>query len=196
MNSTFRVTARWWRWAHLRRNPLVRRWDRIESAVLLVLVLFVLAVVPLAAAVGSHTYAGESEQARYQAATRQPATAVLLADAPPQIATAYGMSLSGAAPVPATWALPGGAVRTGTVLAERGLKAGVSVPIWLDQNGNPVAAPLRSDIVVANAISVGAFLWFGAIAACAGVFLLVRCAANRARSAGWEREWARMGVRS
>jgi len=188
--STFGV--RWWRLRHLGRNPLVRAGDRLESVALLAAVLIVLLALPFAGLLGSETYAGQSQEAQVQAATRHSVTATLLEDAPEEVTSARGTVAGGTANVVAAWTLRNGTPVTGTVVADKGSTAGSEVEIWLDQDGAVVSPPLRSDIVMANAIGVAAFAWFGVVALSAIGFSLVRWAFNRARYARWERDWERV----
>ncbi|GLY70459.1 Rv1733c family protein [Amycolatopsis taiwanensis] len=174
----------------LRRNSLVRPWDRAEVTLLVVAVLIVLAAVPFAWMLGSHTYARESAQAQNEAMTRHPATAVLLANAPPESARSRGTT-GGTALVPATWIREDGTTATGTVAAPKGSVAGERVKIWLDARGAPVAPPLRTDAAAWNAGAIGLFAWLGVISVCALMCWLAHLVFDRARYRGWEHEWRR-----
>lgn len=182
----------WWRLRHLGRNPLVRAWDRVESALLLVAILIVLLAVPVAAVLGSETYSKQREAIATESATRHQATAVLLAEAPGDIVSPRGIPVRGRAAVEATWRLPDGSSVTGVVSAERGTTAGSTVGIWLDENGVPVSVPRSVDAAVWNAVTVAVLAWLAAVAVCAGAFWLIRLALDRRRYARWERDWTRV----
>jgi hypothetical protein len=183
--------VRWWRMPHLGRNPLVRTCDRVESALLTVVVLVVLLAVPVAGMLGSETYAQQRQEAQTQAATRHSATATLLEDAPDNAATGRSSTAGGTANVEAAWTLPNGTPATGIVVAKRGSEAGSEVEIWLDYNGSVVSAPLGSDVVVANAITIAVFAWLAVAAVSALACYLARMAFDRARYARWARDWER-----
>lgn len=65
-------------------NPLARFGDRVEAALLLLLVVGALLTLPFAAAVGSDTYAAQTARAEQERTTRHPATATSLAAAATQ----------------------------------------------------------------------------------------------------------------
>ncbi|GAB2794475.1 hypothetical protein GCM10027199_82860 [Amycolatopsis magusensis] len=59
------------------------------------------------------------------------------------------------APTQATWILPDGNRRTGLVPADKGLRAGVRIPIWIDRDGVPADPPLLPSAAATNSIAVG-----------------------------------------
>jgi len=164
----------------------------VESALLLVAILIAALTVPAAGVLGSETYSKERDAIAAESATRRPATAVLLADAPAYIVSPHGIPVRGRAAVEATWQLPDGTSATGTVSAERGTEAGNTVGIWLDDNGTPVSAPRSAAAAVANAVTVAVLAWLAVVAVCTGAFWLVHLALDRRRYARWERDWARV----
>ncbi|MTD53321.1 Rv1733c family protein [Amycolatopsis pithecellobii] len=174
-----------WRLACVSRNPLVRTADRVENAVLALVVLLALAALPFTFAVGSEVYAAQQESA----ADRHPATAVLLTDAPPPLLTAQGVPMEVTAPVKASWRLPDGSVRTGAVSAGRGSVRGTTVPIWLNRTGDPVSPPGAAAV---TAIGVATLSWLTFVAFLAGVFWFLRAAMDRRRYARWAQEWAHL----
>jgi hypothetical protein len=182
---------RWWRLRHAGHNPLVRGWDRLESAVLLIAVLLVLLALPVAGALGSHTYVQRKEVAATETATRHPATAVLTADAPPEVVTGHGVPLKGKVDVAAVWRVADGSDRTGSVPAERGLRAGTPVGIWLDEGGRPVAAPTTPGSALMAAVSAAVLGWSAFVTLVAAGFVLLRFWLDRIRYGRWEREWIR-----
>ncbi|HET6502399.1 MAG TPA: hypothetical protein VFG87_16710 [Amycolatopsis sp.] len=183
--------VRWGRLVCLGRNPLVRSSDRAERRVLVVALLVVLLALPLAWLAGSRTYQHESLRAQTEQATRHPATAVLLADGPPDTTTAQTASAGGSDLVLATWTRADGTTRTGTVAADAGTSAGERVSIWLDGQDNPVAPPMRADLAIWNGAGLGIFVWLGVIGLCTLVWFLIHLRLNKARYAQWERAWER-----
>jgi hypothetical protein len=185
------LAARWWRLLFLGRNPLVRRWDRLERNVVVAAVLLVLVAAPFAGMLGSNTYARESERARFETTTRHEVTATLLVDAPPASAGGRSATVGGTALVKATWTRSDGTRVTGDVLTAKGGIAGDKVTVWLDTRENPVSAPLREDVALWNAIGTALLSWLGFITFCGAGFWLAHLSVNRARYAEWEREWDR-----
>lgn len=181
---------RWWRLAHLGRNPLVRRGDRWESAFLAVVALLVLAVVPFAWHLGRETYEHQRAAAVAAAADRYPVTATLLADAPAQEFSPHGIPADGTGAVQAAWRTANGQERSGIVAAERGTAAGTVVPIWLDRAGNAVASPPERGDALLVAIMTAAMAWLAFALSGAAAFLFVRHLDDRRRARRWEAEWA------
>lgn len=185
---------RWWRLAQLSRNPLVRPVDRLENVLLVLAVLLIVAAVPFAWAFGSQTYVAQRAAAASAVAERQPATAVLRADAPPQIVTPQGVAANGRAAVEATWLLPDGTERTGLVSTDRGAAKGSRVPVWLDRAGNAVAPPPQPGDALAVGFSTGLVTWLGFATIVCGAFGVTRFLLDRHRGQRWSREWAALRI--
>ncbi|MTD54595.1 Rv1733c family protein [Amycolatopsis pithecellobii] len=185
---------RWWRLAQLGRNPLVRSVDRLENALLVLAVLLIVLAVPFAWALGSHTYQAQRAVADSAVAERHPATAVLLADAPPQIVTPQGVPTNSLAAAEATWWLPDGTERTGLAPTDRGAAKGTRVPIWLDRAGNAVAPPPQPGDALTVGVSTGVVTWLGFAALAGGAFGVARALLDRRRRQQWEREWMALRI--
>jgi hypothetical protein len=124
----------------LDRNPLRRRSDRAETAMLGVLLATFLAAAPFAAhAAGSWAYAVSAREAQAQQAVLRHVPATLL-----QAAPAWSADGSAVAPdVSARWRAPDGQVRTGEVFVPGGAAAGSTVLVWINQAGQLTDPPLR-----------------------------------------------------
>jgi hypothetical protein len=195
MNPSWASLARLWRTVHHGRNSLARPSDRFEAALLTCAVLVALAALPVTATVGSETYARQQSVSEQQLSTRFPATATLLADGPPIDDGSRGAAVGNPAPTEASWILPNGNRRSGKVPASQGTLAGTTVPIWLDQSGNPVDAPLSHVGAVAGSVGVGLGLWLGLCVALAALCWLVRSVLDRFRFVQWQQEWFRVEER-
>jgi hypothetical protein len=174
------------------RNPLRRRADRIEAAVITgLLVVFLIAGPILAIVAGRLTDDFELRQQRAERSWRQvPAT--LLQSPAAAIGTAYGTSGSWA---PARWQAPGGGPRTGLVPAPLNAPAGQRVPIWEDASGRLEVMPVTQldidcDVTLAAAITPMLLACLLVIAGWSARQLL-----DRQRLAGWERAWRTVGPR-
>lgn len=198
MSGPFGRFARLWRRIHPGRNPLARRSDRVEAAVLVVVVLGLLIALPFAALLGSNTYRGQLAVAAEQQASHHPATATLLRNAPMTVPAADGAYLSGSsgsASVPARWTAADGTERTGAIAADPGAAAGTQVPIWLSDSGDPVPVPVTTADAVTTGMLAAAFAWAMAAIGLVGLYWIARLVLDRGRAARWEREWARAGDR-
>ena len=115
----------------LDRNPLRRRSDRVETAMLGVLFAVFLAGVPFAAhAAGNWAYATSAREAQAQRASLHQVPATLLKAAP-----AWNANGAGVPEVDARWRAPDGQVRTGEVFVPVGAAAGSTVLVWTDRTG-------------------------------------------------------------
>ena len=170
----------------LGRNKLRRPCDRIEGTVIVVLL-----AVFFTASVWTACFAGHLYHSQRAAAARlSPAVAVLNRPGP----TAGGQTTA----VPATWQLPDGAVRWGTLTGVTapgiyGASAGTWVKVWLDRSGQPVAPPLSWWDVFVSALLAGFIAIAAAALALILCYWLCRRALDRHRAAKWELAWAVVG---
>jgi hypothetical protein len=185
------VAWRWWLrrvrgwWPD--RNPLRRRCDRAEAALVTVLVAVFVAGAPLLAltagrwAHDSGPAPGHAQRAGWHQVPAVLRTSTIRRWAPSP------------APAWARWAAPGGVPHTGRVLAPAGLAAGAVVKVWVDAAGR-LAGPLAqagqqdsrapADGLVA-VLLLAELLW--------GAGLAARGVADRRRLAGWDAEWRAIG---
>jgi hypothetical protein len=172
----------------LRRNELRRPCDRIEGAVA-----FSLLAAFVTVAVGAACFAGRLYQSEHAAATRlRPAVAVLSQPGP--------VVASQATAAEATWRLPDGTVRSGTLTTVTApaiyhAPAGKSVAVWLDRSGEPLAPPPSPGDMIFNALFAGITITAGAAVALLLCYLPCRMALDRYRLARWESAWAAVGPR-
>ncbi len=162
-------------------NPLARPGDRWEAAVLVVAIVTTLLGLPVAAALGSETYATQTLVSQQQTASRRAVTAVLTADAPG--GEVYRSEVT------ARWTADG-QTREGSVSAPNGTAAGSTVRIWLDDRGDPVPPPLTHAGAVVSAVAVAAGSWAALGIAMGLLCVLFRLLHNRISARRWEAEWA------
>ncbi|MFK0246069.1 hypothetical protein ACIQUM_15315 [Amycolatopsis azurea] len=186
------TSSRWSRAWHLvqpGRNPLARREDRIEAFTVLLAIVLVVLALPVAAAVASGVFVARAEQAVTEQATRYRVEATLLEDGAPIAIAGRAGVVQDTSPAEAAWVTREGDSRIGEVQATRGTRAGAKVPVWLDESGNPVAAPLTALDARILGVGTGAGLWLAfAVLVLAG-YRCVRVVLDRARSARWQEEW-------
>lgn len=183
--------TRLWRQIHPGDSPLVRRWDRVESRLLLSIAVLAVLTVPLFAGIGATVYSHQLAIVADQHASRSPATAVLLENAP--VATQRLIRGNPAtAEVRASWVSASGVHHEVKVPVRYGAVKGTAVNIWLDANGDLTSPPRtpRDAAAVATYTTVAA--WLACVVALAAIYLGLRARLNRARYADWERDWRRI----
>lgn len=182
---------RWWRgfWPG-RHNPLVRRGDRIRAAVVLGAVLLALGAVPVAAMIGSSSYAGRIRAAGEQRAEHHQAAATLLGGA--SVAGIAAPSERRGRQATVRWNASGGTASIARGAVPTGSRAGDTVTIWFDPAGHAVPPPQTPAEVSIQAIGLGLALWSGVVAVLAGAVAYTHRLLQRRRYADWERQWARL----
>lgn len=172
-------------------NPLRRTADRVEAAVMVVLIAAFLGGAPLAALAAGRAAAASGSRAEQAQAGWHRVTAVLLHKAPASVNPMFEISLE--RPVLARWTAPDGTSRTGKVFAPANTAAGSAVQVWINGSGRPATSPLqRSDVV--EGIALAASLATVAVATVLAVLgLVARWALDRRRLAAWDARWAVTG---
>ncbi len=175
------------RWS-LRRNPLRRRTDRIETSLTLLVALSLVTLGPLLVwRVGAAGYHDAVAQAEREARVRLfEVPGVLLDDADRYRTTSEASVDQG--PVPARWTAPDGSARTGSVVPPPDARSGSVVPVTVDVHGVPAQPPVRPD-PVGSAISLACATGIGLVTAAATVLVLVRLLLNRFRMRDWQLGW-------
>ena len=184
------MAQRWlrrWRGFWPDRNPLRRRCDRAEAAIVTVLLAVFLADAPLMAlaagrwAQDSGQRTGHTQLARWHQVPAVLRTATIQRYAGSE-ATAW-----------AQWTAPGTVKHTGQVLAPAGFAAGAVVKVWVDAAGRlagPPAQPVQHDSRalaegMVAVIMLAELLW--------GAGLAARGVVDRRRLAAWDAEWRAIG---
>lgn len=171
------------------RNPLRRRSDRIEAAVVVAAVLLALAALPAALAVGTRVHRHYLAVSATQAAAERHVTATLLEPA----GTIPMGSADSTVAVRARWFQPPGVRHVGTVRAAESTPAGTRVRIWTDPAGNLVNPPLSADQAWSRGVFAGFAATLVAVGLLATLVAIVRLRLDRVRYAAWTDEWRRMG---
>jgi hypothetical protein len=176
--------ARRWRFD---RNPLRRGTDRIETAVVAVLVAAFLIGAPFAAlATGVWLHGMARQEQLAQEASRHQVTAVVLAVSAPAVG---GLAWQ----AQARWQAPDGQVVTHEVPVSSGIAVGEKLQVWTDRTGDLSTAPLL-DSQVADQAPTGDALGAAASAAVLTVAgALALWALNKRRMAAWDADWQATG---
>jgi hypothetical protein len=174
-------------------NPLARGVDRLESVVLMLVVLVALLLLPIMLVLGSEVHAGLTEEGERQSETRRETVATLVADAPALITDGHGYAGGDKANVGATWKQPNGSTTTGTVKADKGMRAGAKVAIWLDnRTGQMVDRPIDPAGAAAGGVAGAAAGYLAVVGILAlGQYSLHRTL-DRRRLRGWGEQWTRV----
>jgi hypothetical protein len=169
-------------------NPLRRRSDRAETAILAGMLVALLAGGPFAVpAAGDFAHGLASHEQRSQLAAERQVTAVTTRAAPGP-GTDRGIGLT-SYPVPAHWTAPDGKAATGELPVLLATPAGTREQVWVTLDGKLAARPLQ-DSQVADLTAVGDMTSLAALVlvlAIAGG--LARHELDRRRFAAWEADW-------
>lgn len=176
----------------LGRNPLRRRSDRVEAAVLALVLLALAAALLAGALVGVRVMAAGMRQARHDQATERQVTAVLRTDAQDDYSGAANGAAPATAPARASWS-SGGTSHEGSVWVAAGLTRGTRVRVWVDGQGRATGDPATRSQAVCDAVAAGLAVPTGSGAVLVVLWWLVRLRLDRARRAAWTRDWDRVG---
>jgi len=172
-------------------NPLRRTADRVEAAVMALLIAAFLAGAPLAALAAGHAAAVTGSRIEHAQAGWHQVPAVLLQNASASSHPMFQVALESL--VPARWTAPDGTPRTGEIYAPVGAKAGSTVTVWADRSGQLTPIPLQPGDVgeeIALAASLATVAVAGVLAA---IGLAARWVLDRRRLAAWDARWKATG---
>lgn len=173
------------------RNPLRRATDRIETAVLVVLMIGFLVGAPFAAlATGAWIHGMVRQEELSQQASRFEVKAEVL-----KVTTEPGGGESVSIEAQARWRAPDGHEVTGEVVVTAGTAVGQTVQVWTDRAGDLTSPPLVNS-QVADQTDLAEVL---GVIATAGVLTLIGevafWAINKRRMADWDADWHATGPR-
>ncbi|MGW1255661.1 Rv1733c family protein [Streptomyces sp. NPDC002513] len=173
-----------WRW---RSNPIRRRDDVLEAWLLLAVGALMAIGGTLAAVVTAHAAHQDFAQQR---AERTPVLAVLLTDVPRTVPSGVGTDLASAE---VRWTASDGSAHRGTTLVSTGKKAGSTVRIWIDGQGEASTPPLAPTRAAVEAGLLGASAALGVSGVVYGAGRVGRRWLDRRRIEQWDREWTLVG---
>jgi|SRR5271163_227633 len=177
--ETFTLDPRCWLIGRIfGRNPLLRRADRIEALVTMIVLFVSLLAVPLLGAVGAAVYSTRESRYAQEAHERHTVMATVIDK---------GIEDSGTTVVDARWPVATGE-RTGGIALGGPAKVGERIQIWVDKDGNQVGPPTPTwravGDAVGTAIGTALIVSFGLTSLVASV----RSRLDLSRDAQWEHE--------
>jgi hypothetical protein len=174
------------------RNLLRRASDRVETAVLALLVIAFLAAAPFVAqASGAFAYSrAHHAQLSEEASWHQVPARVL------KVVSSGGGGYAAFDPqAQARWTAPDGTVITGEIPVQLTTVAGATVPLWVTNDGQLTDQPLQDSQVSDLAHFAGTFGVIALATVLAITGLLARRTLDRRRMAAWDTEWRATGPR-
>ncbi len=171
------------------RNPLRRPSDRVETAVLALLVIAFLAAAPfvaLAAGSWAHARAYQAQVAAQASSYRVPAQ-VLSLDSQ---GTAFGDPQAHA-----RWTAHNGKVITGEIIVPLGATADSIQWVWTKADGQVTDPPLEDSQVTGQEYFAEGFAVFAFAMLLTITGLVTRWALDKRRMAAWDTEWRATGPR-
>lgn len=184
------ILTREWRLLRSPTGGLARASDRAQAAILLASLLVAVLLLPVVVGLGLAVDRNLVADSARQRAQGHVVVATLLRDAPPVAVDGAGQLVAGSVQTPARWRGSDGTMTQGRVPADRGLRAGSPVQVWVDAAGRPAPRPVTAARAAAIGVLVGAAAWATAVLVLALGFWLVRRGLDRHRSRAWSREWA------
>ena len=171
------------------RNPLRRGSDRVETAVLALLVIVFLAAAPFAALASSSWALARAHQAQLaeRASLYQVPALVLKLDAP-----SGGWGDPGAQ---VRWTAHDGTVITSDIAVPLGAAAGSTEWLWTTADGQPTNPPLEDSQVTGQAYFAEGFSVFTFAVLLTVTGLVARWTLDKRRMAAWDAEWRSTGPR-
>jgi uncharacterized membrane protein YqjE len=164
------------------RSPLMRTTDRVEAAVAPLAVLLVVLAAACAGVIGTMIHDTEAQNYREQARTRHVLVARAVDDSKPAGSaetTAFGVHVR--------WHVDG-VDQTGVLATQYAVKAGGSLQIWVDDDGNRVDQPTPIARAATDALSAAVVGWSVVALVVAQVVAAVRAHLKHMRDSQWERE--------
>jgi hypothetical protein len=173
----------WWVLRACGRNPLVRRIDRLELVIVALGILVALAAAAGAGALGTAVHDARSRVYVAQAQTRHAVTARATGDS----TIVFVRDDDTVTWVNARWQVDG-AEHSGSFQWDHAVKTGDPLTIWVDRNGDRVAAPAPTSRAGVDAVGVAFAAWQTVAFAVAGLICWGRARLDRRRDSAWERD--------
>ncbi|MGV0849862.1 Rv1733c family protein [Mycolicibacterium phlei] len=166
------------------RNPLVRRNDRWEVIVHIVLLVTAVLLLSVAGAIGTAVYDGKSSDYAAERVNRHQVSATIT-DEP--TSTVERNQLVFRAPV--VWQ-HNGVAHSDTVEVAPAARPDDHVQVWVDENGQQTTPPKPGWAAVIDGTAAAVGSWLAMAAVLGGLATLVHTSMVRSRARAWDRELA------
>lgn len=180
--QTFTLCPNSWVRRLVGRNGLVRASDRLQAAILFILVVVALCAVPVAGAVGTAVYDNRVHSFAAQRLLVHPIEATATGDS-----TIIPAIYQSRFETRVDWQVDGRRY-TDVVRTSQQMTAGDHTTVWVDAAGARSVPPPSDDDAVTEAVAVALTAWAAVAGACAAVMALLTWRLDRARYAAWDRE--------
>lgn len=169
-------------------NPLRRRSDRLESALVLAALLLVLASLWPALLAGQAAYQNALHDQHTTSRLRQQVMATLSQDAP-RAQVSFTEVPAARPEAMAQWTF-NGTPRSGLVPVSALANAGAVVRVWVDATGRPAPPPPDQTELAGMGVATGLLIVLVTALLAAAAFMGIRWQLDRARYRQWETDWA------
>jgi hypothetical protein len=176
----------------LGRNPLRRRVDRLEAALLMISLAAALLVVPAAAALGTTIRNRAEQSAAQERAEVRSVKARTLEDTAEVVPSSPGSTTT---TVRVRWSDTSGSPQEGKADVLIGTGAGTELTIWLDRTGAMTRAPRPPADSIALGLAAGVTMPMLAWPLLLALFQFARRPLDRHRAEEWAREWEQVSPR-
>ena len=180
-----RIRKRWRVLRALGRNPLVRLSDRVEAAIMALVLAASLAAIPLAAAVGDQVSAERGRAYAAQANARHLVDAIAMGQ------TTASYAGSKVTVTHARWRV-GSADHVASLATDRPASDGDHIGVWVDGQGNLANPPTPAWRATVDGAVIAAGVWLAATVSAVALFALLRRFIDRVRYTGWDRDIAKL----
>ncbi|WP_132155883.1 hypothetical protein [Kribbella antiqua] len=176
----------------LGHNPLRRRVDRLEAALLMIVLVAALLVIPAAAAFGTTIRNRAEHSAAEERAEARPVQVRTLGNTAEAVPSSPGLTTTS---VPVRWFDTSGSRHEGKVDVLIGTKAGTELTIWLDRDGAMTRGPRPPADSTALGVAAGVTMPLLAWPLLLASFGLARRPLDHRRAQAWAREWEQVSPR-
>ncbi len=174
------------------RNPLVRRTDRIQAWLCILVALINVLAIPVVAAIGTSVHDARGAFYAEQAKHRHAVTATALENSTAEL---------GPGPADVTFLVRASWIdvhsnHVDVVKWPDEATAGDQTDIWVDDTGGPVDPPASPSRAAADALGAALWIWFAVMATTAGSATLIRLRLTNRRYLQWDRELEALNYQS
>lgn len=167
----------------LRRSPLIRISDRVESIMAILGILMVIVALPVGAAVGTSVRDVQARVLAEHAATLSEVDALVTAKSKSRSDGPYDVVYE----TPVRW-MTDGIDHNGVAESSSPLRVGDHVPVWLSESGQVTRGPAPADEAARQGIAAAIVVWMSVASVVGCAYWALRCHLDTVRYRLWENE--------